>query len=75
MWYPVDVFSDNNNIYILQNDGLVGIYDYDFNVVAEIGHWQSGNMVAHAFTGDDKGNLYLADCGVKGIFKLERIGG
>lgn len=73
LWNPVDVWSDGVYVYVLQNEGCISIYDMDYRLAAELGHWQCGNLIAHSFTGDDKGNLYLADCGVKGIIKLEKL--
>ena len=73
LWYPVDVWDDGTFVYILQNDGCVSIFDMQYQLKAEIGHWRSANLTAHAITGDSRGNLYLADCGVKGVVRLERV--
>ena len=73
LWYPVDVWSDDSYVYVLQNEGRVSIYDMDYDLLAEIGHWQCGNIAAHSMTGDSGSRLYLADCGAKGVSRLVRI--
>lgn len=72
LFAPSDVFSDQQNAYVLEADGRISIYDLDYRLVAQIGHWQCANLSAHSMTGDSKGNLLIADCGVKGVVKLER---
>lgn len=58
MYQPSEIWSDDNYIYVGERGGIT-IFNYDINIVAQIGYYMSPIM-PHGFWGDSKGNLYMA---------------
>lgn len=73
LMYPSDVVADDEYIYIAEREGRVSIYDYEFNLVAQIGYWVSP-FISHSIAVDHKTNLFLGlIVDDYNIVKLERI--
>ena len=71
---PFDAWTDDHFCYVIEGDGRITIFDLvTFEMKAQLGFWQCEDLVAHAMTGDPKGNLFLADLGAKSLYKLEKI--
>ena len=71
---PFDVWTDENYSYVIEGDGRISIFSLtDWSLLAQIGYWQCQDLIAHAFMGNSKGDLFCADLGVKSVFKLERL--
>lgn len=73
LYFPCDVWSDEQYVYVYEGEGRISIYNMDYELLAQIGYWQCSCLTAHSMTGDSDGNLYVADFGIKSIFKLERM--
>lgn len=71
---PFDAWADDEYCYVLEGDGRISIFNLEtYELVSQIGYWHCQDMIAHAMAGNSKGDLFCADLGIKGVFKLERI--
>ena len=71
---PFDVWIQEDYAYVIEGDGRISIFEVEtYRMVAQLGHWQCSDLIAHAMAGNSRGDLFLADLGVKSIYKLERI--
>ena len=55
---PSGIDTDGNYMYVVGRGGYITIFDFDFNIVGELGVF-NGNLRAHGLAADTKGNLYL----------------
>ncbi len=75
MGQPSGVCSDANNVYVVGRGGYLTIFDFDFNVVGELGVF-NGNLRGHHITCDGNGNLYIFPTGANKehqVIALKRI--
>lgn len=71
--FPYDVVSDETYVYVSEREGRITIFDLDFHMVAQLGHF-GGSYNGHSIAVDGKGNLYLGQlAGNYNLVKLERI--
>lgn len=71
---PFDAWADDRFCYVIEGDGRITIFDLDnFRMTAQLGHWQCPDLIAHAMTGNSHSDLFLADLGVKSLYKLKRL--
>jgi len=61
MGQPSGVDTDGEYMYVVGRGGYLTIFDFDFNIVGELGFF-NGNLRGHSVAADSKGNLYLFPC-------------
>lgn len=74
LYQPSEIWADDQYIYVGERGGIT-IFDYDVNVVAQLGFYMS-SLMTHGFCGDSKGNLYimtLSDALPYSFLKLKRL--
>ena len=74
LYQPSEIWADDQYIYVGERGGIT-IFDYDVNVVAQLGFYMS-SLMTHGFCGDSKGNLYimtLSDALPYSLLKLKRL--
>lgn len=73
LMYPSDVCADDNYIYVAEREGRVSIFDYDYNLKAQIGYWVSP-LIPHSMAVDRHGNIFLGLLFDEyNIIKLEKV--
>ena len=76
LYQPSEIWADDHYIYVGERGGIT-IFDYDINVVAQLGYYMS-SLMTHGFCGDSKGNLYIMTLSTEipySLMKLKRIKG
>ena len=58
LMYPTDIVSDENHIFVAEREGRISIFDYEFNLISQIGYWLSP-LMPHSIAVDKDSNLYL----------------
>ena len=70
---PSEVWQHQGKLYVCEEDGLVSIYNEDFEREAVIGYESCFTRI-HSIGGDESGSLYLGRIeGEDSLFKLEKL--
>jgi len=71
--YPSEMTFFENHMYVCEGDGMVGIYDMNYQRIATIGYAGCFSRI-HSMSLDGKGNIYLGRIeGEDSLFKLNLI--
>ena len=71
LYQPSEIWADSEYIYVGERGGVT-IFNYDIEVVAQLGYYMSP-LMTHGFCGDSKGNLFVMTLSEELPYSLMRL--